>query len=255
MINQTAENKLMINLSRQFYLLLIIILSAYGCTKAKPAPIAGFVDPNRMAVVRDIPFHRMWKDPDFNYRNYTEIYIATVNTNYLLEMDWWEEFGHGLFLEEDLEYLAEFTRDELKRAFRLTSKGKLNLVEHPGKDTLILEFALIEIVPNKAVLETLSYGTIPLGASISLGANVLRMTSKSSVAFEARLRDGADGKIVAMYSDRELEKGSVINVKNFSWYGHAKSIIHEWSGQLVQVITKSHREVIPDSPSWQWKPW
>ena len=64
-----------------------------------------------------------------------------------------------------------------------------------------------------------------------------------------------DGGIVGMFADREQEKGSILNIRNFSWYGQIELIMDEWSEQFVKVANKSPRDIVGDTPTFSLKPW
>lgn len=87
------------------------------------------------------------------------------------------------------------------------------------------------------------------------GAAAKTIGSKSTIAIEARIRDGADGGIVGMFADREQEKGSIINIRNFSWYGQINKIMDEWAEQFVKVANKSPRDIVGDTAKFSFKPW
>ena len=58
-----------------------------GC-RAKPAPDSGFLkDPKLMAKQDGIPFNRIYVNPKYRDKGYTEIYLAPVNTDYADQMD------------------------------------------------------------------------------------------------------------------------------------------------------------------------
>lgn len=123
---------------------------------------------------------------------------------------------------------------------------------------MVVELALTELVPNKAGFEAVTLGasTAARKAAAAVGGAAARtIGSKSTVAFEMRVRDGANNRIIAMFADREAEKGSIINVKNFSWYAHAKTIIKEWADQFVKIANKDPDEIVADTAAFSFKPW
>src|SRR3982751_6140762 len=61
-----------------------------GC-KAKEAQSAGFVDTNQMSKDASLPFQRSWKKPGFDKSKYSKLYVAPVNTEYMLKMTEWQE--------------------------------------------------------------------------------------------------------------------------------------------------------------------
>jgi len=232
-------------------------LGLTGCIrKAGPAPSAGFVNAKLMTKPEELPFHKAWLAPGVDWHRFTEIYIAPVHTDYLLAMTWWQNKERHKKIEEDAEKIAAYTQATFQEAFRKDLKHRFQVVEQPGPNTLILEIALVEIVPNKAVMKTLSYAAGPtIGIIGSIVGGVMRQTLRSTVAFEARMRDGATDEILALFADREAAKAAFFDVKNLTWYGHAKSIIKEWADQFIKIVNKAEDEIIKDSKRFQLKPW
>ena len=121
---------------------------------------------------------------------------------------------------------------------------------------MIAEFALTEVVPNRIVLNALGYAAGPVaGPAGSAAANLETATTKSTVAFEGRMKDGETKEVVALFADRESQKYSPVNVKDLTWYGHARSIIREWADQFVRMASKAPTEIIKDSPPFDLRPW
>jgi hypothetical protein len=236
---------------------LAAVLGGAGCIrKAKPATPAGFIPPENLSHATDLPFNAAWRKKDLDWHHYTEIYIAPWNTEYLRKMTWWEKVERGEKIKEDAKELAAFARLTFQEAFRNDRKRRFQVVEEPGPNTLIAEFALTEVVPNRIVLNALGYAAGPIvGPAGSAASNVETATTKSTVAFEARMRDGATKEIVAMFADRESQKYSPVNVKDLTWYGHARSIIREWADQFVRMANKQPGEIIKDSPPFDLRPW
>ena len=73
------------------FLPLVACLLSVGC-RAKPAPDSGFLnDPKLMKTDKSIPFNRMYANPKFETKNFTEIYVAPVNTDYVMAENIWEK--------------------------------------------------------------------------------------------------------------------------------------------------------------------
>ncbi len=201
----------------------------------------------------DLPFHKAWQKTDLDWSRYSRISIAPINIDYLPKMDWWKGLERGRSFHADAQKLVEYAQRIFIEAFRNDPNHRFQVADYPPnpEGTLILEIALVEIVPSKIVLNTLGYAPF-VGSAFKLIRNT---KSKSSVAFEARLRDGATGEIVAMFADREFEKMSPLNIKDVTWYGHAESILHEWADQFVRVLSRKPGEAVPDSKPFRLKPW
>jgi hypothetical protein len=54
---------------------------------------------------------------------------------------------------------------------------------------------------------------------------------------------------------RPSEKFSLVNVKDLTWYGHAKAILREWADQFVKIANKQPGEIVKDSAPFDLKPW
>ncbi len=230
-----------------------ILLAAMlaGCmSKAEPAPPAGFVNSAIMSRAADLPFHGVWRKPGLKLDSYNSVWIAPVETKYLLAMDWWQKTGRGIVIKNDIQKIADFTREALQTAFRSDPKQRFLVVSEPHKESLILEFAITELVPSKA--EFKAAGFIP---PLWIPSMVVGLTSKSSVAFEARLRDGETKEILAMFSDHEQNQTSVFNVKSYTWYSYARGILKDWAAQLARAVDKRPDENIEDTSWFTWKPW
>jgi len=232
-------------------------LASAGCLqKAKPARPAGFIPPEELEKPADLPFHKAWRKAGTDWGRYREIYIAPLNTDYLREMSWWEKLERGEKVKEDAKELALYAQTTFREAFANDPNHRFQVVDLPGSNSLMAEIALTEVVPNKVVLDALGYAAGPIaGPAGSAAAGTQSITTLSTVAFEARMRDGTSKEVVAMFADRESEKYFPVNLKDLTWYGHAKAIIKEWADQFVKIANQQPGEIIKDSPLFDLKPW
>ncbi len=221
-----------------------------GC-KAAPGPGAGFVDDARMTAPADLPFQKVWIDPAVDWRKYRRIQIAPVNTGYLPEMEWAKRVDQREKLREDAGKLAGYAQGAFQRAFREDPAHRFEVADQPDAETVVLELALVEIIPSKLAINTLCYAPF-VGTAVRVFRGVKH---RSTVAFEARVRDGATGEVIAQFADREAEKAAIINVKDATWYGHAESILAEWAQQFVRVLSREPGEAVRDSKPFHLKPW
>ncbi|MEZ5962495.1 MAG: DUF3313 family protein [Planctomycetota bacterium] len=233
------------------------LLLAACAGKAPPAEPAGFAAPDGMHHNPELPFHRVWRDRTFDFAARSAIHVAPVDTEYLIEHTWWQGFGRGSRAHEDARELAEEFRASVVAAFRADPERRFAVLDEAElaqrrDDALILELAIVELVPNKAVIQVLTLPAGPIGLLARKGMDAL---DRTSIAIEGRVRDAASGAVVAQVADREQKKSGLINVKNFTWYGHVREIMDEWALQFRQVAHKSPGEVIPDSPAWRLLPW
>jgi hypothetical protein len=258
-IRKESKMKVVLNLA-------IVVLIVLGFSsdvkaeifkKAQPAESTGFTVDEMMDKPEDLPFHKVWKRAGVSLDDYDEIYIVPVNTAYLKENGWWKDLGLK-DVEKDIDTIASFAWDTMVESFRNDPNHRFKVVSAPGPKTLIMEMAITELVPNKAGFEAaLTAASMGVGAlAVSAGSAAGKsFGSKSSVAFEMRLRDSGTDKVVGMVADREEEQASPINIKNFTWYGHAESIIKSWADQFVKIANRGPGEVVSDTPAFTFKPW
>ena len=238
----------------KFYALTLILLSIVylsGC-KAGPGKKAGFVDTANMTKDEAIPFHSAWIKEGVDKNWYDKIYIAPVDVSHLLaENSWWQNSFRYSHIEQDSEEIAEFTRETFVKAFKKAENNRFKIVKKPVAKTLVLEMAITELTPNKPFLKTAGYAPFFIGT----GVKAINMTNPSVVAFEARIKDGETGEVLAKFADKEKEQTSYISKKHFSWYGHAEDIIVEWAYQFVQLANRKPGEIVKDTSTFELKPW
>jgi len=219
-----------------------IMLILVGC-KATPAPPAGFIQNHEIMTEDDkSPFHRVWYNPNTDWEGYTRILVAPVNTYYLTKADWWQSAAFAVDRQKDSQRIADYMWTKVCDSFDSDPDKRFRPAYLPGPRTLVLEIALVQLVPTKVWLN--AAGMI-FAVTIDHG----------TVAMEARLRDGATGKVIATFADREHGKSSLVSVANLTWYSHAKYIIDDWAAQMVQVIKTGGSEHVADSPAFTLQPW
>ncbi len=167
--------------------------------KAKPAPDAGFVeDPKRMAPdTKRYPFDRVWFDSRFDWKDFNSIVIAPIDTTHLLKMDLWDEANlRGGSIETDAAKVAVEVREIFQKAFGADPRKRYEVVEQPGKTTVILELALVEVIPDKVWLGALGLASwaapLPVGVPVGAAASMLE---GGAIAMEGRVRDGGTRKV------------------------------------------------------------
>jgi hypothetical protein len=133
------------------------------------------------------------------------------------------------------------------------------VVEDPGAidgDTAVLEVALVELVPNKAVLGAI--GLAAWGAPLEIGIPVATATTfvaHGSIAIEARVRDSASDEVIAMFADRETGKIRVIDLRSLTWYGNAEEAMDEWARAFVELANTPRDGRVSRSPLFTLMPW
>jgi len=242
-------------LKRSFVLLgLCALVTIAGC-KADEAKSAGYVDKSVMTQDASIPFQRSWKKPGFDKSKYTKLYVAPVNTAYMLEHTDWQQGIRKANFEKDLAELATYTQDALKKAFRDDPKHRLQVLDAPSTDAdvLNLEVAIIEVVPSKVALNAIGYVPFGIGTTV----NAIRAVAKdtSTCAFEARFRIASTGEIIATGADREAQQFAPVTVRGLTWYSNAETIVDQWATQFVEIANRKPGETVDDVNTITLKPW
>ena len=236
-------------------LVVAVSLGLMAACKAGKADSAGFIDATRLEKDESLPFHGAWRNPERDLTYYDKIYIAPVDTSHLLKMDVWKEGEAGASgqLKKDVEEIAVTVREHLIATFRSPPEGvtsRFDVVDDPkGNKTIVLEFAIVEVVPSKALVEAASWA-MPFGTGI-----LLAPLNQSTAAMEGRFSDGRSGMAVLSFADREGEKFRPVDLAGFTWYSHAKGIMKDWARQLVLVANQKDGETIEDTKVYTIKPW
>lgn len=237
------------------------LLSAAGC-KAKAAEDSGFLENSKlMAENSRTPFHRFYWNKQHDPKAYTEIMVAPVDTRYVLAQNIWEKVSVVSVTEAqikaDIQKLADYTRQSFIKAAADDPKHRFKVVDKAGPNTVILEAALVQVVPSKAVMNALGYvswvpAVIETAGSLGTGSED---AGKGVVAIEARFRDGGTGEVVGMFADRERPKAAIVDLKALTWWEPAKAIVDEWSRQLVELANMPPGESVKDSPAFELLVW
>ncbi|MCD6459876.1 DUF3313 domain-containing protein [bacterium] len=225
-----------------------------GCKAPPKKETSDFVTGEIMDKHDDLPFHKAWIKEGFDKSRFTKIHIPPVNTSYIFldENDWWKNsFKSYAELKKDVNNMGVFMQKTFVKAFKDDPKKRFKVTKKPDDKTLILELAITELTPNKPYLKIARFAPFGAGAAVTL----LNQTNLSTVSFEAKLRDGKTGEIVAMFADREQEKKYLLTTKNWYWYSHAKEIIEDWAEQFVELGNQEPGEIIKDSAAFGLKPW
>jgi hypothetical protein len=173
----------------------------------------------------------------------------------MLKMTTWQKGERQADIERDVHTLAEFTRNSIKKAFRDDPHHRFRVMDTPSEDshTLVLEFALIEVVPSKVLLNALGYAPFFIGTGITVVRTVAN--DKSSAAFESRMRVAATHEVVLLAADREAEQFAPVDLRGLTWYSDAQGIVNEWSKQFVLVMNSKPGEKIEGTPTFRLLPW
>lgn len=234
--------------------ILLVTAMLVGC-KAAPAPSVGFADPSVMKNDPNVPFNKFWRKPGVDWKNYDKIYVAEINTAYMLRMTDWQKGERKADIERDVRKLADHARASIMKAFREDPHHRFQVIDSPTQDphALVFEVALIEVVPSKVLLNALGYAPFFVGTGITVVRTIAN--DKSSAAFEARTRDASTNQVVMLAADREAEQFAIVDLRGLTWYSDAEGIIDVWSRQFVLVANQKPGEKIEGAPTFRLLPW
>lgn len=228
--------------------------------KAKAAPLSPFVEQQHELISnRDrLPFHRMWWPRDQKViaeaASRTRLYVAPVRMEYLRpvkkplprkEIEW----GSIQRRENDV---AFYLRNEFGRAFLRSPAPRYRLASAPGKDSVTLELALVELNPTSPKGNAVKTGLkFVVGPVAGLGGYF----TKGNIAIEGKLRDSHTGKLLFQFADNEADKMTFYSLRDFKPYGHAMVAVREWSDQF-ELFTRTRFDYrVKDSKFFTLSPW
>jgi hypothetical protein len=241
-------------------------LLSLGC-RASPAPDAGYLQNTKLLKAdKEAPFNRLYVNPAYRDRSYSEVYVAPVNTDYLMAENIWEKAALANVNQADVRknaaLLAAYLRNAFIKACQNDPNHKFKPVDKPGSKTLILEMAIVQLVPSKSELQAL--GLVPVGyfglisEGVMVGGSLLTHSEdqgKGVIAIEARTRDGSSGEIVSMFADREHPPTALLDIKALFWWESAKPICDGWARQFVELANHPKGGKIREIPNFQLLVW
>ena len=220
-----------------------------------PAPDAGFIqNPERQEKRADLPFQKVWIKSGFDAAAFKTLFVAPVDTRYMLDMDWLHSMSSASWyggVKKDIEDLAVYFHDQTVKEFTDDPNHRFQVIDKPKPGepgALGLELALIEVNPSQPVLH--AAGWLAPGGTVAAAA-----VNQRKAAFEGRLRDLQTGEVVATFADRNMQDVGPIDLRRYTWYGPAKSIMDQWAKQFVQIANRKPGEIVTDPIAFTMKPW
>ena len=245
---------------------LAAILLLVGC-RAKAAPDAGFLhDTTLMKADKLVPFNRVYLNPKYKGTHFTKVYVAPVNTDYLFARNTWEKATLASMNKDDVRKnvnrLADYLRNSFIKRFQNDPEKRFTIVDKPDSDTLLVELAIVQLVPSKAEFQALSL--VPVGfvgtisTAVMAGGSAISGSEdvgKGVIAIEGRTRDSASGQVVCMFADRQHPPAAVLDVKALFWWEPAKPICDAWARQFVQFQTSTPGTKIKEMSNFELLVW
>ena len=218
------------------------IIMLAGC-RAAPAPDAGFLSqPELLAKSEDLPFDDFWVHPDANLASYTKVYVAPVDTQHLLKQSWWDKVNITFDEKGSVDKLAGIFLKDMVNSFKEYENKKYTVVDQPDDETLIVELALVEVVPTKIWLNAIT--------EVFVGG-----LDQGATAFEGRLRDGKSKAVISEFKDREFGQMSIASVADLEWYAHSRHTLSDWAEDLPEVLNRKSGEKLSKMSTVTLRPW
>ena len=131
-------------------------------------------------------------------------------------------------------------RNAFTKAATDDPKKHFRIVDRPGPGTLVLEVAIVQLVPSKSELQAFSYvpGVGLIGTGVMVAGSSLTGSEdqgKGVIAMEGRTREGGTGEIVWMFADREHPPTAVVDLKALFWWEPAKPICDAWAREFIEL--------------------
>jgi hypothetical protein len=217
------------------------VLTLGGCaaqraiTKAQPTSFLGATGTADSGKISRLPFERAWRNASIDPTQYSHIVLRPVTTRYLRTGEWKQ--SQSTFVKDEQSFkthAAELARHwdaSLRHAFA-SPENRLRLAGGTGQPgTLVVEIAITEVVFGRPAANAASYAVAGGGAAFAA-------MFSPSVAFEARVTDGATGQLVATASDRKATKIKLIGLDKLSFTQSNIEICDQWAQEIMQAFNK-----------------
>lgn len=236
-----------------------VALGLTGCKvlDAKPAPDSGFNRSTAAMATRAQFLQQSWVAAPYRGKAvkdyFSSVYIAPVNTSYMEKQGWWQQQTgvRKAELSSDTRKLAQRMQDQFKQAIVNYPGGGIKLANGPGKGVLVLELALVELVPSNAYWNAAATAA----GFVVPGAGLLSAGGAGSIAIEGRARDGANNSVIATFKDRRNDKMAPINIGSYTWYHGSETNITDWAAEFAELLNTPPKHVVKRPSPVTLKPW
>lgn len=230
-----------------FLALLLAALASCRSTnqflKAKAADPSPFLEhQNETFTDRErVPFHRIWRPRDQRdlrtAASRTDIFIAPVRLDLLRPVSQAlarKEIEVGGIARRE-QNVAAHIRSEFTRAFMNSPGRRYRPVSAPGKNSVTLELALIELNPTSPTGNGVKMALkFVIGPFAGLGGYF----TKGNIAIEGKLRDSRTGALLFQFADNQSDKMTFYSLRDFYPYAHANAAIKEWA-EAFELFTRT----------------
>ncbi|MCI5065421.1 DUF3313 domain-containing protein [bacterium] len=246
MIYRTTRNKTIVAA------VLALSISACGVLKGGEAESSSFLpfDDELVEMRERAPFHGIWYRDRAEFallkQKYHKLVILPVNTHPVEETLSRHRFlGKDAIAEriEEAREMARYMRQKFIAAIRADKEHQIAVVDTVTPDTFVLEIALVDIVPTNGVVNFAS----TTASFFVPGTGTLKYLGTGSIAIEGILREGATGRPLVAFKDREVDKTTPFTVRDFQQYAHIREAIEEWAEQFAELARTPLTHRVEDS--------
>lgn len=224
---------------------------------AAPAADSGFNASTAPMKTRAEFLQKSWVAKSYRGKpvkdHFSSVYIAPVNTRHMAEQSWWQQQtgARKAELSKDTQELAGRIQSQFKQAIANYPGKNIPLASRPGSGVLVIELALVELVPSNAYWNA---GATAAGFVVP-GAGLLSAAGRGSIAIEGRARDGATNQVIATFKDRRADKVAPVNIGSYTWYHGAEGNISDWAAEFAELINTDPSHIVERPSPVTLMPW
>lgn len=249
-------NSIQINFKLAAGGLAAVLLSGCQVFEAKPAGDSGYNPGTAPMATRAKFLQQTWIAPAYRGQpvlsKFSSVYVAPVNTQYLAGQSWWQQqSSKQSTLAHDANLLSRRMRAAYWRALANYPGSRLPVAARPGNGVLVIQLALVELVPSKAYWNAAA----TTAGFVLPGAGLLSAAGRGSIAMEGRLVNGATGELIATFKDRRADKVAPINLGSYSWYHGAEGNIADWASETAELLNTPPGHAVERASAVTLKPW
>jgi hypothetical protein len=224
---------------------------------AAPAADSGFNHSTATTQTRASFLQQTWVARDYRGKpineHFSSVYIAPVNTRYMEKQTWWQQQTgvRKAELAKDTEDFAQRMRNQFNQKIANYPGRKIQLANSPGPGVLVIELALVELVPSNAYWNA---GATAAGFVVP-GAGLLSAAGAGSIAIEGRAKDGTTNRVIATFKDRRKDKVAPVNIGSYTWYHGAEGNIADWAAEFAELLNTPPDHVVKRPSPVTLMPW
>lgn len=211
----------------------------------------------KMAEKCDVDYgmHEGWLKTE-DIKNYDKIKVNVFINPKQYPESWWDRQNVRNLIatkKEDEQYVADYTKRSLENA--ISKKSGLKITDQNGFDTLELDYAIVQVVPNKPILGSVTniLGLTLIGLLLTPVKVIVKNEAESNggaIAMETMIKNSENGKVEGVFTDREKGKTAIlINFNEFRTYSNVRAIVDNWSDQVAEILkdAKTGKQYNPTS--------